>query len=50
MAETKGSNYVWWFLFTGSVLSGFVITLCLDGFFGTAKVGSWCRPVILRPI
>lgn len=37
MAETKGSNYVWWFFFTGSVLSGFVITLCLDGFFGSSK-------------
>ena len=38
MAEpVKGSNYLWWFFFTGSVLSGFVITLMLDGFFGTTK-------------
>lgn len=38
MAEsTKGSNYLWWFFFTGAVLSGVVITLMLDGFFGTTK-------------
>jgi hypothetical protein len=37
MTQTNGSNYVWWFFFTGSVISGFVITLCLDGFFGSSK-------------
>jgi hypothetical protein len=57
MAETKGSNYVWWALFTGSVISGFVITLCLDGFFGSTKTQETltygvrgCAPGLMRDL
>ena len=58
MAEsTKGSNYVWWALFTGSVISGFVLTLCLDGFFGSTKTQETltygvrgCAPGLMRDL
>jgi hypothetical protein len=34
---TPGTSWAWWSLFTATVLTGFIMTLVLDGFFGASK-------------
>ena len=34
---TPGTSWAWWSLFTATVLTGFIMTLLLDGFFGASK-------------